>query len=99
MTMSLANSLSKARRTKWFDNFDTVGLLYCSPKRETIELVEGRVGPESVSVSLGRATRKAAQVKTVVVKRMAISISCVSSIKDLQWPIGLLSTKKCQKGR
>eukprot|EP00978_Attheya_sp_CCMP212_P020083 scaffold57085_cov46-Attheya_sp.AAC.4 len=78
--------VTNARKAKWFDEFDSVELLYFSPEKETADLVVNRVTPAAQVISLGRKLRGGASPRAVTIKRSAISISSLSSVSDLQWP-------------
>ena len=52
-----AKFVANAKKSKWFQRFDKVSLVYFSPERETVSLVVNRVSPEEMDVPLGRAQR------------------------------------------
>lgn len=89
--------VAKARAAKWFDKFDRIELLYFSPEEATTNLVQQRVQPETVDIPLGKTTRHSGCPKNVQVKRKAISISSLSSVKDLVWPLGCSLPKKLEE--
>ena len=72
------------REAGWFENFDTVYLLYLSPEDAVTNLVRGLTLPPNFE---GRSTRSTDDDETVhCIVRRAISKNSISCLVDLQWP-------------
>ena len=74
------------RKARWFENFDTVNLLYLAPEDDVTNLVRGLVEPP---IYVGRTTRSfpddTAQYR---IHRRAISKDSFQCLRNLVWPSG-----------